>query len=264
MDTILVEADGPVTVLTLNRPERFNALTGAMFLRLRDVLRAVGDDPDCRAVVVNGAGRAFCAGLDLDEGLGSDVREAGRWMRIGASAIRLLRDIPQPVVTAVQGHAVGAGFAIAAASDIRVAAPTAVFSAPFVQLGMSAGDLGLSWLLPRQIGSAQAAHLFLTGGRFDAERALALGFVSGVHEDPLAEAMSVARQIASVPEAGVRETKALLNASIAGDGFAAHLELELRTQVLLAFSGDLDQARAEFARRARPHTPPPSPISEES
>ena len=170
--TVRVDVDGPVTTVTLDRPERLNAATGTMFEELRDALRTAGEDTGCRAVVLTGAGRSFCAGLDLEEGLGPDLVEAGRRMRAGVAAIRLLREIPQPVVAAVDGHAVGAGFSLAAASDLRIAGPGAVFSAPFVRLGMSAGDLGLTWLLPRQIGSSHAAELFLTGGTLDADRAL--------------------------------------------------------------------------------------------
>ncbi len=132
-----------------------------------------------------------------------------------------------------------------------------MFSAPFVRLGMSAGDLSLSWFLPRQIGAARASQLFLTAGTLDAPEALRLGYVSEVVPDPLARAVELAHEIARHPVGGVRETKLLLDSSIAGDGFAEHLERELQTQVDLAFAGDLDHARDDFIRHHG--TPAPTP-----
>lgn len=257
---VQVASDGPVNTVTLNRPESLNAVTGPLLLALLSALRSIRDDDGCRAIVLHGAGRAFCAGADLTVGLGPDVASMMQTMRTGTEVIQLLRDLPQPVVSAVHGHAVGAGFALAAASDLRVIDPDAVFSAPFVRLGMSAGDLGLSWLLPRQIGATRAAHLFFLGGSLDAEAARELGFASEVHPDPLAAATELAQTIAALPVSGVRETKSLLNASLAGDGFRRHLELEARTQVLLAFSGEFEQARARFSDR---HTATPSQSGED-
>ena len=245
---------GAVCTVTLDRPGTLNAVTGTLVGELRDALAAIGDDPGCRAVVLTGAGRGFCSGMDLRLGIGANGDEATRMMRTAVAVVRLMRDIPQPVVAAVGGPAVGAGFALASASDLRIAGPEAVFSAPFVRLGMSAGDLGLSWFLPRQIGAARASQLFLTGGSLDAADALALGYVSEVTADPVGRAVEVASVVADHPGPGVRETKRLLDQSITGDGFEEHLERELRTQVDLAFAGDLDRARADFVRSRRTPT----------
>ncbi len=254
--TVRVTTAGAVTTVTLDRPGTLNAVTGTLVSDLRDVLAAVGDDPGCRAVVLTGAGRGFCSGMDLRLGIGADRDEATHTMRTAVAVIRLMRDIPQPVVAAVHGPAVGAGFALASASDLRIAGPEAAFSAPFVRLGMSAGDLGLSWFLPRQIGAARASQLFLTAGSLDAAEALALGYVGEVTAEPVARAVELAHVIAEHPVRGVRETKRLLNHSIAGEGFEEHLERELRTQVDLAFAGDLDQARADFVHGRRSATTP--------
>ncbi|MEG9225024.1 enoyl-CoA hydratase/isomerase family protein [Aeromicrobium sp. Sec7.5] len=254
--TVRVAASGPVTTVTLDRPGTLNAVTHTLVADLRDALTTIGDDPGCRAVVLTGAGRGFCSGMDLRLGLGADRDEATLMMRTAVAAIALMRSIPQPVVAAVGGPAVGAGFALASASDLRIAGPEAAFSAPFVRLGMSAGDLSLSWFLPRQIGAARASQLFLTAGSLDATEALELGYVSEVTPDPVARAVELAQQIAEQPVAGVRETKRLLNRSITGDGFEEHLERELQTQVDLAFAGDLDQARADFVHARRTATTP--------
>ncbi|WP_229052172.1 enoyl-CoA hydratase/isomerase family protein [Aeromicrobium sp. Leaf350] len=253
--TVRVEADGPVTTVTLDRADTLNAVTGRLVADLRDALAAIGDDAECRAVVLTGAGRGFCSGMDLTLGLGTDRSEATAMMRTAVAAILLMRGIPQPVVAAVNGPAVGAGFALASASDLRIAGPDAVFSAPFLRLGMSAGDLSLSWFLPRQIGAARASQLFLTAGSLDAAEALALGYVSEVVADPVARARQLAARIAEHPATGVRETKRLLDHSIAGEGFAEHLERELQTQVDLAFAGDLDRARDHFIRQHHATTP---------
>ena len=246
--TVRVATDGPVTTVTLDRPETLNAVTGELVADLRETLAEIGDDPGCRAVVLTGAGRGFCSGMDLRVGLGADREAATAMMRDAVAAIVLLRSIPQPVVAAVNGPAVGAGFALASASDLRIAAPGAVFGAPFVRLGMSAGDLSLSWFLPRQIGAARASQLFLTAGHLAADEALAIGYVSEVVDDAAARARELGHLIAASPAPGVRETKRLLTHSIAGPGFVEHLERELQTQVDLAFAGDLDQARADFVR----------------
>lgn len=254
--TVRVAAAGAVITVTLDRPGTLNAVTGALVTDLRDAFAGIGADPGCRAVVLTGAGRGFCSGMDLRLGLGADREEATQLMRTAVAAITLMRRIPQPVVAAVHGPAVGAGFALASASDLRIAGPEATFGAPFVRLGMSAGDLGLSWFLPRQIGAARASRLFLTAGSLDAAEALDLGYVSEVTADPVARALELAQQIAEHPVPGVRESKRLLNHSTAGEGFEEHLERELQTQVDLAFAGDLDQARADFVHGRRTATTP--------
>ncbi len=249
---VQVIIDGPVAHVRLHRPERLNALKESTFRELRDALRRVGDDDACRAVVLSGAGRAFSAGLDIGAGLGPDIPTIMGVLRLGVDTITLLRDIPQPVIAAVGGHAVGAGFALAAACDIRLASADAVFAAPFVTIGMSAGDLGLSWLLPRQIGVSAAARLFYTAGNLGADEALRLGLVSeipGSTEETVAAALELAAAIARQPALGVRETKSVLNSSVYGVGFRAHLEQELRAQALCWNAGGAEISRARFAAR---------------
>ena len=179
-------------MLTLSRPHRLNALTATTFRQIADAVNWIGGVPGCRAVVLTGDGRAFCAGMDLaDRGtgnLGADddpVEARVATLRTAVAVVTSLRDIPQPVIAAVRGHAVGAGFAYAAACDIRVCAPDASFNAGLVTLGVSGGDLGLSWYLPRLVGPALAAEILYTGGKLDAEQAFKTGLVSRVVDDPV-------------------------------------------------------------------------------
>ena len=244
--------DGVGTVL-LSRPGRLNAITHELLVELREALLALGGRRDVGAVVLAGAGRAFCAGLDLehglaDPGLTDPVAAMQSGMEAGAGVTWAMRTIPQPVVAAVQGHAVGAGFAFAAAADVRVVAPDARFGAPFLQLGMTVGDFGLSWLLPRIVGQGRAAHLFLTGGTLDAEQALAWGLAAEVTEDPLAAATELATTLAGRPAYAVQASKRLMDAAH-GSSLRAHLDAEARAQTIGALSEDARAAMAAAQRR---------------
>src|SRR5205807_2475218 len=185
---LLCDAPEPhVRVLTLNRPEQLNAMNAELCEALHDELRAVARDRSCRAVVLTGAGRAFCAGLDL-HGYGSAPENEGSDEardRLGnqqhmSTLVLALRGLPQPVIAAVNGPAAGLGFALTLGCDIRFAAREAVFRAAFINIGVSNCDMGTSWLLPRLIGAGRAHELMLTGRRVDAEEALRIGLVSDV------------------------------------------------------------------------------------
>jgi enoyl-CoA hydratase len=243
--------DDRVAVIAFNRPEKLNAVTGQTFADLECALRRLGDRNDCGAIVITGTGRAFCAGMDLRTPVGDTAEEpvqnAYAVMRRAVAAVMALREIPQPVIAAVRGHAVGAGFALAAAADIRICAPDAQFSAPFLKLGMTVGDLGLSWLLPRLIGSGSASAVFYTGGTIDAARAQRLGLVQRVVDDPLSEAVELAADIAASPPLAVRMSKELLNASIGAGGLREHLELELRSQVIGLLTPEFQESARAFA-----------------
>ncbi|WP_206474090.1 enoyl-CoA hydratase/isomerase family protein [Dietzia sp. KRD202] len=245
-----VDADG-VGAVTLDRPERLNAVDGELIGSMIDAFTWVGEHQRCRSVVLAGRGLSFCAGLDLHNGLGTNtfhdpVLEVEHGIRRGAAVVRIMREIPQPVIAAVHGYAVGAGFAFAAAADIRLASPDARFNAVFVKIGMSAGDLGLSWLLPRIIGAGRAADLFLTGSELTAQHALAAGFVAGIESDPHAAAQRRARDIALLPSYGVVTTKRLLNASLDVSGLHQHLESEVRAQALGMLTDDHRAALQRF------------------
>src|SRR5246500_5761583 len=166
-ETLLLESPADAVLqLTLNRPERLNAMTVAMFDELESVARAIADDRDIRVVILTGAGRAFCAGYDLDE-----AEELASLSALGmldrqeraARALSAVRAVPVPVIAAVNGPAAGGGMSLTLMADIRLGSPAAKFNAAFVRIGLSAGDLGASWLLPRLIGPSAAAEIGFTG-----------------------------------------------------------------------------------------------------
>jgi enoyl-CoA hydratase len=243
--------DDRVAVVTFNRPEKLNALSGQTFVDLERALLDIGHSTGCGAIVITGAGRAFSAGMDLglavfDVGEDDPIHAAHRALRSATDAVIALREVPQPVIAAVRGHAVGGGFSLAAAADIRICAPDARFSAPFVDIGMSVGDIGLSWLLPRLIGAGPASEVFYTGGAIDAANAQRLGLVQRIVDDPLSEAVGLAAEIAARPSLAVQMSKELLNASMGAGGFREHLELEMRSQVIGLMAPEVQQAAHAF------------------
>jgi enoyl-CoA hydratase len=242
-----------VAVLQLNRPQVLNAVREDTFTGLRDAARWLTTLPHCNVIVLRAAGRAFCAGLDLTQGLtgteeGDRASLNHRAISAGAEAVATLREIPQPVIAAVRGAAVGAGFSIAAAATIRICSPDAKFGAPFVHVGMSAGDLGLSWILPRLMGTTNATSLLLTGGSLTAEQALAGGVVTEIVEDPEERAVALARHVASQPRLATFMTKTLLHAS-ASAGFREHLATEVSAQAVGSMTAEHAQAIEAFSRR---------------
>jgi enoyl-CoA hydratase len=244
-----------VALVTLHRPDRLNALTDAMFDEFHAALAALGRDESVRAIVVTGAGRAFCAGLDLDEaarlpaaGAAEFLRTQNRW----SAAATIPGRIPQPVIAAVNGPAAGAGFSIATACDIRLAAPTARFNAAFVRIGLSGGDCGISWTLPRIVGLGHAAELLYTGRFVDADEARRIGLVNQVADEVVTAAIELAKGVAANSPFGIQLTKSLLLANAEGGSLAAALELENRSQVLAAQTQDMVEALDAFRGKRVP------------
>lgn len=258
-EPVLLRHVDEVTVVTLNRPHKLNALDLDAFARLEAVFHDLARS-SCRAVVLTGAGASFCSGLDLDAEFGpragGTIESTYRFMRLATACVLMMREMPQPVVAAVRGHAVGGGFSLAALADVRVLAPDARFNGGFVRLGMSPGDLGLSWVLPRQIGASSAAELFFSGGSLDADDAVRLGFASHVADDPLEVALGLARTIAAAPQFAVQQTKEMVNASLSMGGLREHLELELRTQVICSMTAGHADAVSAFHRETRTRREP--------
>src|SRR3954449_12564531 len=188
---LLTDTPAPhVRLITLNRPDRRNAMTSELCSALHDELDAIAADRSCRAVILTGAGQAFCVGLDLGgfgKAPGADGTDEARDRLANqehmSRLILKLRSTPQPVIAAVNGPAAGFGFALTLGSDIRYAASKAVFRAAFLNIGISNCDMGVSWLLPRLIGASRAHELLLTGRRVDAEEAERIGLVAAVAED---------------------------------------------------------------------------------
>lgn len=248
--------DGVGTVM-LNRPQMLNAVREATFIGLRDATRWLSASADCGAIVLRGAGRAFCAGLDLKDGLtgtetGDRVALTYRAVTAGAEAVATLREIPQPVVAAVTGAAVGAGLSLSVAADLRVCAADARFGAPFVHVGMSAADLGLSWLLPRLIGTAAATSLLLQGEWLSATEAHGVGLVNEVAADADGRAVELARALAAQPRLATSITKSMLN-SAHSNGFREHLGAEVAAQVVGSMTQEHAAALAAVTTRQRIH-----------
>ena len=261
-DDLLVERprDG-VLRLVLSRPDQLNAMTAPMVERLHEALRQADGDGDCRVVVLTGAGRGFCAGLDL-QGYGSPPGPAGSGpvhaglavQRPIAGLVQRIRRLRQPVVAAVNGPAAGGGLALVCASDVRLASSTAVFAASFIRVGFSGCDIGTSWLLPRLVGAGRAHELMLTGRRFDADEALRIGLVADVVEpDALGGRVdATVDALLAAPPLSLELTKQGMWLSLETPSFDAAVELENRQQVLTMLTSDQREAMSAWIDRRPP------------
>jgi len=249
--------DAHIAVLTLNRPERLNAINLAMYDELEDSLDRLAADRAVRAVIVTGAGRGFCSGQDLKD-LGADQAASGlgrvqfgmAWQERAAGLVRRIHRLPQPVIAAVNGPASGAGLAIALAADTRVASPTARLNAAFVRIGLSGADMGVSYFLPRIVGPTAATELLMTGRMVDASEAVRLGLVLRIVEDVVAEAVDIGRAMCANSPFGVAMTKEVVWQNIDAPSLEAAMALENRTQILASLTEDADEAiKAWLAKR---------------
>ena len=252
-ETILLDrpADG-IVVATLNRPERYNAMTNTMFGEMERLAQVVNEDRTIRVMILTGAGKAFCSGYDLADA--DDLPNLGAMGMLdqqerAARSLLAIRSMRVPVIAAVNGPAAGGGFSLALAADIRLAGATAKFNAAFVRIGLSAGDLGVSWLLTRLIGPAMASEIAFTGRFVDAQEAFSLGLVNVVSDDLLADAIAMAKTITANSPGGVQLSKRALQANLEVGSYAAALELENRGQALLTRGSDMPEALAAFKER---------------
>lgn len=256
-ETLQVVKEGAIDWLTLNRPTALNAMSRTMMLELQHYFGALYTDHSVRVVVVTGAGRGFCAGLDLKEDRVTD--EAGpvaglRVQRRVSEIVMRMRRAPQPIIALINGPASGGGFALALASDIRLAAPAARMNAAFIRIGLTACDVGVSYFLPRLVGSALASELLLTGRFLDAERAQRVGLVSQVvaQDELVAAGRAMAQEILANSPIGVRLTKECLNMSIDAGGLEAVIAMEDRQQILVAQTGDMREGIGAFLEKRKP------------
>ena len=248
-----------VVVVTLNRPDVLNALSFGLVDALHDVLDEIQLDNDCRVVVLTGAGRAFCSGLDLAsiEGSSTSVGTSGpragmlSQERIAGLPIKLRR-LQQPVIAAVNGLAYGGGFALSLACDLRVAATEATFCAQFIKVGIGGCDIGISYTLPRAIGSSKAFDLLLTARRVGAEEAERMGLVSDVVPDALTRALELADTICDYSPFGVVMTKEVMWANLDASSLEQAIHLENRTQILASTGGEVAEAAAAFMEKRAP------------
>ncbi|MEK8049418.1 enoyl-CoA hydratase/isomerase family protein [Ideonella sp. DXS22W] len=257
MSVLLVHEEGQVAWLTMNRPERLNAMDETLVTALREYMQALYHRPEIRVVVLQGAGRVFCAGLDLKERAPAGRRAAAdvlKHQRSIRDIMLAMRRCPQPIISVVQGSASGGGFGLALASDIRLATPEARFNAAFIRIGLTACDMGVSYFLPRMVGSSVASELMLTGRFLGAQRALALGLVSHVAEMPelLTEAKSLVADMLRTTPMGLSLTKDCLNFTIDAPSFDAAIAMEDRNQVLSSQSEDFQEGIRAFLDKREP------------
>ncbi|MGV0795064.1 enoyl-CoA hydratase/isomerase family protein [Mycolicibacterium sp. XJ1819] len=249
-----------VAVLTLNRPEKLNALSYDLVEELHVALDGLAANNECRVVVLTGAGRGFCSGLDLTDpnpnraGEGTEFPRSGmRWQeRIADLTVKLHR-LRQPVIAAVNGPAYGGGMGIALACDIRVVAESARFCTQFIKLGLGGCDIGVSYTLPRIVGAGPAFDLILTARAVDAQEALRLGLASRICADDalLDEAMDIAETLCGYGKFGVESTKQVLWANLTASSLEAALHLENRSQILASTGGVMSEATEAFRNRRR-------------
>ncbi|WP_042445032.1 enoyl-CoA hydratase/isomerase family protein [Azospirillum sp. B510] len=251
-DIVRLERQGAVAVLTLDHPERRNALSQAMRETLLVRLRALGDPQECcRAIVLTGSGGHFCAGGDLSEMEPRSALEIRHRMSLLGDIVRVLVSGPRPVVAAVEGHAAGAGLALASATDFVVAAEDARFSTAFVKVAV-VPDTGILWSLAQKVGAGRARELLLQAGQIDARCAFELGLVGKMVAPGAAKAaaVEVAQALARFPPAAV----ALLKAALAGgcDTLEQTFETEINLQPVLRASSDHLEAVKAFLEKRKP------------
>ncbi len=252
-----------VRVLTLDRPDRLNAMSLPLIDELHDALDALHADDQARVLILTGAGRGFCAGLDLVDlaptGSSSDA-ERGRVQRGMdlqqriASLVPKLRGLRIPVIAAVNGAAAGGGLALALAADVRIAARSARFNVAFVRIGLSGCDIGVSWMLPRWIGASRAFELLLTGRIVESDEADRIGLVTRVVDDAdlMSAALDTARLICANSPTGVWMTKEVMWSQLEVGSLTAGIDLENRTQIMTSFTEDMGEAMGAFLERRAP------------
>jgi enoyl-CoA hydratase/carnithine racemase len=252
----LAVADGVATV-TLNRPDKLNALTFDVYADLRDLLGELPHRGDARVLVLTGAGRGFCSGGDVEEIIGElqkmQPAQLLEFTRMTGAVVKALRECPLPVIAAVNGVAAGAGSVIALASDFRLLAESASFAFLFTKVGLAGADMGSAYLLPRLIGLSRATELLILGDKLDATRAETIGLATKVVPDAdlAAEATTLANRLATGPALAYSTTKVLLTRELDMD-LASSIELEAITQALLMKTDDHAEFHAAWSAGRKP------------
>ncbi len=251
-----------IAQITLNRPERLNAMTTELVQGLHDAFDLLAVDLTVRVIVLTGAGRGFCAGLDL-RGYGRSPHTATLGpIQAGfavqkhiAGLIPHMRSLPQPIIAAVNGAAAGGGLALVLGSDVRLGSTSATFNAAFIRIGLSACDIGTSWLLPRIVGAARAQELMLTGRVFNSAEAYRIGLVVELHDDAalLDAAYVKAEQIMLNAPMGVALTKEGMWTALEIPAMQSAIDLENRQQIMLGQTADFREAMSAFLDKRAPN-----------
>ncbi|WP_432127588.1 enoyl-CoA hydratase family protein [Streptomyces sp. bgisy082] len=252
-----LDVDEGVATVTLARPAKLNALTFGAYADLRDLLAELSRERTVRALVLGGEGRGFCSGGDVDEIIGAtlalDTARLLDFNRMTGQVVRALRECPFPVVAALHGVAAGAGAVLALAADFRIADPTTRFAFLFTRVGLSGGDMGAAYLLPRVVGLGHATRLLMLGEPVHATEAERIGLLSELTEEGAADARAaaLARRLADGPALALAQTKALLTAEL-DMPLAASVELDAATQALLMHGEDYAEFHASFTEKRPP------------
>ena len=257
-ENIIVEKKDQVDWVTLNRPESLNAITTPMVTELRDYFGNLMENDSTRIVVLRGASRGFCAGLDIKASLkpeptNSLFQEA--WVSRATSPVYIrMRRCPQPIISLVHGPACGGGFSFVLASDIRIAGESSKMNAAYIRIGLSACDMGSSYFLPRLVGTSVASELMLTGRFINAERALSTNLVSEVVPDQNLEktAKTYIDEMLATSPMGLRLTKEGLNMAIDAAGLEAAMALENRNQLMCSKTEDAKEGMRAFIEKRSP------------
>lgn len=257
--TIRIEKRGAVDWLTLARPDALNAINLQMVNELRDYFGRLFEDASVRIVVMRGEGRAFCAGLDIKDHRGDRSQAVPFGGGFGfqghfADVYVRMRRCPQPIVSLVHGAACGGGFSFVLASDVRIAGESAKMNAAFIRLGLSGCDMGVSYFLPRLVGTSVASELMLTGRFLHAARALATGLVSEVVPDGKLEdtAQAYVDDMLSASPKGLRMTKEGINLAVDAPSLEAAIAMENRNQLLTAQSPNFAEGMRAFVEKRPP------------
>lgn len=246
-----------IATLTFDRPERLNALTFDVYADLRDLLRELPHRDDVEALVITGRGKGFCSGGDVDAIIGRllemDARDLLEFTRMTGAVVQNMRECPIPILASVNGTAAGAGAVIALAADFRIVAESARFHFLFTRVGLSGGDMGAAYLLPRIVGAGRAMEILMFGDPIDAGRALDIGLANRVvpAEELEATTAELAARLASGPTLAYRATKLLVNRELEMS-FTAAIELEAMTQALLMTTSDHREFHAAFGEGRPP------------
>jgi enoyl-CoA hydratase len=259
-NVVVLRVEAHVRQITLNRPDKLNAITFDLVGELHDALDEIAADQDCRVAIITGAGRAFCAGLDLTDWGTPPEPGAHRHAAVGvggqeflASLMLHVRDTPQVVIAAVNGAAFGGGLSLACACDLRLASDGARFCSAFIRTGLSGTDAGISYLLPQIVGAGPAFDLIVTGRDIDAYEAHRIGLVSHVVEQPalLDRARSTATAIAGYTRTGLTLTKEAFWHNVSAPSLASAIALENRNQRLAAQTAEVQEYMASYSSRHR-------------
>jgi enoyl-CoA hydratase/carnithine racemase len=249
--------DDGVATVTLNRPDKLNALTFDTYADLRDLFAELPLREDVRAVLLAGEGRGFCSGGDVDEIIGElqkmEAAELLRFTRMTGAAVKAMRDCPLPIVAQISGVAAGAGTVLALASDFRLLGRSASFAFLFTRVGLAGADMGAAYLLPRIVGLGRATELLVLGDKISAERAYEIGLGTELVEDDElpARAAALARRLADGPALAFAVTKTLLSRELDMD-MASAIEIEATTQALLMQSHDHGEFHRAWTERRKP------------